>query len=257
MAKRLHGGRAAQSGVYAALLAERGFTGIRNAIEAPYGGFLSSFTEHCEPALLTAGLGETWETLAIGFKPNPTVSCIQGPIKALRELMTENGLISDDVVRIDVACSTFTYRHTVWDYRAEAVTEAQMNLAYGLAVTALDGDAFVEQYSEDRIADPAVRAFAGRIHAKIDPAIDAEGPALRDHVRVALVIRDGRTLERELCYRPGSPEDPMRPVELEDKFRKLCALSGVCARVNEIVETVAELDLLDDVGALTELLGHD
>ncbi|MFT5172678.1 MAG: 2-methylcitrate dehydratase PrpD [Gammaproteobacteria bacterium] len=257
MAKRLHSGRAAQSGVYAALLAERGFTGIRNAIEAPYGGFLSCFTDHCEPALLTASLGETWETLAIGFKANPTVSCIQGPIKAVRELMLENALRSDDVVRIDVACSTFTYRHTVWPYRAESVTEAQMNLAYGLAVTALDGDAFVEQYGEQRINDPAVGAFATRVHAEIDPAIDAEGPALRDHVKVTLATADGRTLRRELRYRPGSPEDAMQPSAIEDKFRRLCALSASAERADEIVETVARLESLHDIGALSALLGHD
>lgn len=257
MAKRLHGGRAVQSGIYAALLAERGFTGIANAIEAPYGGFLSSFTDRAEPDLLAAGLGERWETLAIGFKPNPTVSCVQGPIKALRSLMREHAVGATEIERVDVACSTFTHRHCVWPYRAEGVTEAQMNLAYALAVTALDGDAFVEQYREERVAAPDVMGFAQKVHATADPAIDAEGPPLRDHIRLTLTVAGGRRLERELRYRPGSPEDPMSVSGIEDKFRRLCALTGVAARADAIVSAVARLDRLADVTELTDLLSAD
>ncbi len=254
MAKRLHGGRAVQSGIYAALLAERGFTGIANAIEAPYGGFLSSFTDSAAPELLTAGLGETWETLNIGFKPNPTVSCVQGPIKALRGLMAQHGIAADDIARIDVACSTFTHRHTVWDYRAEGVTEAQMNMAYALSVTALDGDAFVEQYSPARVAAPDVMAFAPRVHVTADPAIDAEGPPLRDHIRLTLTTGAGAVHEAELRYRPGSPEDPMSADDLRGKFMRLCGLTAAAGQAAAIADLVARLDDLDDISGLTGLL---
>ena len=44
MVKRMHAGRAAQSGLYAALLANRGFTGIVDVFEAPYGGFCTTFS---------------------------------------------------------------------------------------------------------------------------------------------------------------------------------------------------------------------
>ncbi|MGY8960708.1 MAG: MmgE/PrpD family protein, partial [Alphaproteobacteria bacterium] len=38
MVKRMHAGRSSQSGLYGALLAENGFTGIVNVFESPYGG---------------------------------------------------------------------------------------------------------------------------------------------------------------------------------------------------------------------------
>ena len=44
MVKRMHSGRAAQSGLYGALLAESGFTGILNVLESEYGGFRSGKT---------------------------------------------------------------------------------------------------------------------------------------------------------------------------------------------------------------------
>ena len=44
MVKRMHAGRAAQSGLYGALLAANGFTGIVDVFEAPYGGFCTTFS---------------------------------------------------------------------------------------------------------------------------------------------------------------------------------------------------------------------
>lgn len=46
MVKRFHAGRAAQSGVYAALLAQRGFTGISNIFESDYGGYCTALAEN-------------------------------------------------------------------------------------------------------------------------------------------------------------------------------------------------------------------
>jgi 2-methylcitrate dehydratase PrpD len=255
MTKRFHSGRAAQSGVYGALLAERGFTGIENAIEAPFGGFLSSYADEADPGALTAGLGATWETLAIGFKPNPTVSCVQAPIKALGALMGENGLAAADIERVEVGCSTFTHKHSVWPYAGASVTEAQMNMAYALAVTAIDGAAFVEQYREDRIADRAILEFTKRVEAAVDPEIDAMGAEFRDAVRLTVHTADGRALERDLLYRPGSPEDPMTPAEIADKFVKLCAESPLAARAEEIAAAVDALEGLDDAAGLAKLLG--
>src|SRR5712691_7123399 len=44
MVKRMHAGRASQSGLYGALLAQAGFTGIIDVFEAPYGGFCTTFS---------------------------------------------------------------------------------------------------------------------------------------------------------------------------------------------------------------------
>jgi 2-methylcitrate dehydratase PrpD len=61
MVKRFHSGRAAQSGVYSALLAADGFTGITDVLEASYGGYLSTLSDKPAPARLTEGLGTVWD----------------------------------------------------------------------------------------------------------------------------------------------------------------------------------------------------
>ena len=49
MCKRMHHGFSARNGLYAAVLAEGGYTGIKRVFERPYGGFLSTFGEGHEP----------------------------------------------------------------------------------------------------------------------------------------------------------------------------------------------------------------
>ena len=71
MVKRMHAGRAAQSGLYAAMLAERGFTGITDVFENPYGGFCTTFsrsTDRFDLEQLSSGLGERYETMRISIK---------------------------------------------------------------------------------------------------------------------------------------------------------------------------------------------
>ena len=253
MVKRLHAGRAAQAGVQGALLAQRGFTGISDVLEAGYGGFLSSFSGRPNANRLTDGLGSTWETAQVGFKLYPSVTSIHTALHALDTVMKNQQLQADDIETISVGCSHMTFVHTAWPYKPAGVTAAQMNLFYGLAVIALYRDASVRQYDEARLADPAVLGFIERISAFEDAGLEAMGAPFRHAARLTLTTRDGRTFHHERLARRGSPEDAVGAAEIERKFatnvsRLLTAddaerLRGLVMRL-ETLETTAELTLL-------------
>jgi aconitate decarboxylase len=254
MVKRLHAGRAAESGVRAALLAQRGFTGILDVLEAGYGGFLSAFSGNPNAARLTAGLGSVWETADVGFKLYPSVTSIHTALDALDTVMSEHGLQADDIERISVGCSHMTFVHTAWPYKPAGVTAAQMNLFYGLAVIALYRDASVQQYGEDRLADPAVLGFIKRISAFEDPGLEAMGAAFRHAARLEVTTRDGRTFRHERLARRGSPEDAVGEAEILRKFdANVCGILSVEA-ANRLREMVMRLDRLDNTNEVTALL---
>ncbi|QIL79369.1 MmgE/PrpD family protein [Diaphorobacter sp. HDW4A] len=254
MVKRLHAGRAAQSGVYAAQLAQRGFTGIVDVLEAPYGGYLSSYSNQPNAARLTQGLGQVWEIEKVGYKPHASVTSIHAAMDALRELMDLNALAAADIASVKAGVSHMTHVHCAWPYRAQGVTAAQMNLFFGLAVIALDGVAFVAQYDEDRLVDPQILDFIERIEAFEDPAIDAMGPAFRHAARIELQTCDGRTLTHEILHRRGSPENPLTAYEVEQKFRNVVAGCLPLTATERVVQLVSEIDRLDDVERLLTLL---
>jgi 2-methylcitrate dehydratase PrpD len=250
MVKRFHSGRAGQSGVYAAQLASRGFTGITDVLEAAYGGYLVTHSDRPAPEKIVVGLGTIWETLNVGYKAYAAVTSIHTALDALAQIMREQKLADDDIVKVDAALSEATYVHCAWEYKAQGVTAAQMNLYYGLSMIALDGMAFVEQYREERLRDPRVLAFIPRIRARIDPEIDAMGAAFRHAARVTVASLDGRTFRRELLTRRGSAENPLQHDEIIHKFYEVtrpCMAPSDAERVVELVGSIEKLDSIDEL----------
>lgn len=254
MVKRFHSGRAAQSGVYSAYLAKRDFTGITDVLEAGYGGYLSSYSNTPNAVRLTEDLGRVWETAKVGYKPHACVTSIHSALDAFAHLLRANQLTPDDVSQVDIGMSPMTYTHCAWEYKAQGVTAAQMNLYYGIAVIGFDGMAFVAQYAEDRLADPKIMDFIKRIHARIDPEIEAMGPAYRHAARVTITARDGRQYKHEILNRRGSPENPLSHDEVVYKFRNVVAscLSG--KDIDRVIALTEQLDTTTDTAELFGLL---
>jgi 2-methylcitrate dehydratase PrpD len=255
MVKRFHSGRAAQSGVYSAQLARRGFTGIEDVLEAAYGGFLVTHSGDPAPALLTAELGSAWETLNVGYKPYAAVTSIHTALDALLGIMREHGLSADDIAGVEASISQPTYVHCAWEYKAQGLTAAQMNLYFGLALIAIDGNAFVEQYREERLKDPKVLDFIKRISARVDPEIEAMGAAFRHAARVTVTTRDGRTLKAEMLNRRGSAENPLTPEDVERKFREVVRSCLDGRHIERVVAIVQDLEKQDSVDELVRLMG--
>jgi len=218
MVKRLHSGHAAEAGVRGALLARDGFTGISDVVEAEYGGFLAAFSGKIELSRVTDGLGEIWETAETGFKPHATVTSIHAALDALSAIMKDNALTPSDVATIHAGVSKPTYVHCAWPYEAQSITAAQMNIYYGLAMIALNGRAFVGEFTEDAIRAPDTLAFIEKISASVDDEIEAKGAAFRHMARITLTTTDGRTFSETVTHRKGSPDNPLSADEVEAKY---------------------------------------
>jgi len=254
MVKRFHSGRAAQSGVYSAQLAKSGFTGITDVLEAAYGGFLSSYSDKPNPVRLTEGLGTTWETLNVGYKPHAAVTSIHTALDGLGEIMREQKLKADEIQEVKTGLSPMTHVHCAWDYKAQGVTAAQMNLYYGLAVIAFDGVAFTDQYREDRLKDPKILDFIKRVNAYVDPEIENMGAPFRHAARVKVTTRDGRSFEKMVLHRRGSPENPLKPEDIVYKFRHVVRSCLAPERIERVITLVQTLEKLDNTRELIEIV---
>lgn len=251
-AKAFHSGRAGQSAVYAALLAKEGYTGIEDVLDVDYGAFFSTLVESYSPALLTQGLGKTWETLNVGFKTAPASNGSITAMHTLSRIMRSNGLAAADIEHIVASVSTNTLEHCGWELdpaQLKGVLAAQMNLRYGMAVMALDGVATPAQYTEARIKSADITAFLPRIEVRTWDAFDND-PALRLGCRLELRTRAGKTYGDETLYRPGSPEDPISPQALEQKFMTLTAGVISAERASECVSHIKGLEKQDRVAIL-------
>ena len=257
MVKRMHAGRAAQSGLYAALLASRGFTGIVDVFEAPYGGFCTTFSrsqDRFDIGQLSAGLGERFETMRIALKFYACVGSNHTTLDALRDIRRRRPFAPDDIERIVVHASQVTVDHAGWAYRPDGLTAAQLNLPFCVATLIIEGDVFVDQFTDDCIADPARMALARRVKVLGDPAITALGAAHRHKVRVEVHFRDG-AIERETREAPrGSEQSFAGTDDIVGKFRKLTRRAMPEQRQDVLIAAVLNLDDLADSRSLIDLL---
>jgi len=257
MVKRMHAGRASQSGLYGALLAGRGFTGIVDVFEAPYGGFCSTFSrsqDRFDLAELSSGLGERFETMRIALKFYSCVGSNHTTLDAIRDIQRRRPFRPDELDRIVVHGSQVTVDHVGWPYRPEGLTSAQLNLPFCVATLLLEGDVFVEQFKPEAVTDGVRITLSRKVEVVHDPAITALGAAFRHKVRVDIHFRDG-SVETETREAPrGSEQSFATADEIVDKFRKLTRGAMSEARQAALVDAVLELEKLPDSKRLAELL---
>ena len=257
MVKRMHAGRSSQSGLYGALLAERGFTGIEDVFESEYGGFCTTFsrsTDRFDLSQLTAGLGNVWQTMGVALKFYSCVGSNHTTLDSIRALQSEYKFGSEDVERIEVHGSQVTADHVGWKYEPRGLTAAQLNLPFCVATFLLEGDCFVNEFDEACVHDARRIALSERVHVHADPAITARGAKYRHAVRVQVLLKNGRRFERSADTPRGGDANFADAADIVDKFEKLAVHALPRARVGELRDAVLRLEQLADAAELAALM---
>jgi len=259
MVKRMHAGRSSQSGLYGALLADGGFTGIVNVLESEYGGFcttLSQSKDHFNLHELTAGLGETWQTMGVALKFYACVGTNHTTLDAIRDMQRERPFAAADVGKIVVHGSLVTVNHVGWPYVPQGLTSAQLNMPYCVATYLLEGDCFVDQFTEDKVADPARIALSRKVEVVHDPEITAKGAKLRHLVHVEVHLSDGAVLKRTVEAARGSEKKFATDDEIVEKFEKLAIKALPRPQVEGLRDAMLGIDKLADATELARLLAR-
>jgi 2-methylcitrate dehydratase PrpD len=257
MVKRMHAGRSSQSGLYGALLAQGGFTGIADVFESEYGGFCTTFSrsqDRFKLAELTAGFGRIWQTMGVALKFYSCVGSNHTTLDALREMRSERAFGAKDVKRIIVHASQVTVDHAGWKYRPESLASAQMNLPFCAATLLLEGDCFVDQFSEKIVADPKRLALAEKVEVRPDPEISAKGAKYRHSVRVEVILNDGGRLERCVETPRGSEPNFAGEGQVVEKFEKLAAHALKRSQAAQLRDAVLGMEKLRDAARLAKLM---
>ena len=253
MVKRMHAGRSSQSGLYGALLASKGFTGIEDVFESPYGGFCSTFsrsTDRFNLDELTSGLGERFETLRISLKMYSCVGSNHTTLDSMREMRARHPFGAADVDHVVVHGSQVTVDHCGWKYVPNGVTGAQLNLPYCVATLLLENDVFVDQFADAVLDDPRRLELAERVTVLHDPAITARGSRFRHAVRVEVYLKDGTRLDEQRDAPLAFASDS----DIIGKFRNLAEHRFAADQVDRLVELITRLETLDDVGPMLAAL---
>ena len=245
MSKRFHAGRAAQSGVMATELAALDFTGPTQIYEFHDGGVLKAFSDASDPAPLTRDLGRVFHLDATSIKPYSCCGSTHSYVDAVLELRRRLGTQWDPKRPVRVGMAKVVDVQCGFDYVPSSALNAQMSLRYIVAAALMEGQALPPQFSDEKIADPALTGLAGRIRCEHDPALDKLYPA-RFAAWVAAEDK-GQWVRVDVLDPLGSPANPVDAQGVVRKFR------GINPQLP--VDTIADVAYDIEHHTVRELLG--
>lgn len=249
MTKRFHPGKAAETGVSAAYLAQAGMTGSHHVLDAQWGGFFSTYAPGIsEPALTLSKLGQEFRIVRSGIKPYACCRTIHAPVDSLLELMDDAGASVGDIARIIVHGNEQTVRQ--FD-RTElhSLLDAQFSMPYCLAVAAVRRNLDLNQFMPRQTDDPEIARLMAATSIVPDRKLEPT-----DYPAVELVLKNGRHSERQVKFAKGHADNPLSDAEVQAKARSLMVSTLGEDATTRIVELVSRLDRLPDIRQLSALL---
>lgn len=240
MTKAFHVGKAASNGIIAARLAQRGFTGPHDALEAPR-GYWHVLAAHSDPSVALDGLGASWLLLDDAVKPYPCGIVAHPLIDAGRELRA-GGAEPGRLRRLTVDCNPLVPDLMGVLDPADGL-QARFSAVHGLAVGVLDEMVGLSSFADDRVRAADATALRSITELVPDPS------CARDAVSVTAVLDDGSRRTVRIDHARGSVARPLTEAEVTEKVNGL--LRPVLGeRSGEVIRAVTDLDAASDLSQI-------
>jgi 2-methylcitrate dehydratase PrpD len=215
MTKRLHPGHAAASGVLAVLLARSGMTGPAEILDAPWGGFLSTYAgDKADWPALTTGLGKDWRIHRSSIKPYASCRGTHAAVEAMLKLRHE-GALPENLAAIRVNVHP-TIMQMCGATDISTLLDAQMSLPYAVSVALVHGGADLPMFSEAVRRDRAVLEQARRVEV-----VESTEPMSNVAAELVLQLRDGEQRRLRIDVPLGSATNPLPDDGVISKYRSL------------------------------------
>jgi len=248
---------ATQSGMFAALLAEKGYTGPEHVLDGKEG------LAHClgpewKLHVLTDGLGESWRITQCGMKAFPTEALTHTPISAVLALVKDHNLGPNDIAKVHIR-TTARGADILSDpskYDPHTKETADHSLPYVIAAAIAERQVTPLQFTPVKIMHATIREQLRKIVVTADAEIEKLFPALQ-RVIVRIHTIDGREFSEQLDYPKGDPRNPLTDQEVEEKFEALAEPVMSAEARRRAIDAVWGLEKQAGVSELMELFKAD
>jgi 2-methylcitrate dehydratase len=248
---------ATQSGVMAALLAEKGYTGPEHVVDGKE-GIVRCLGPEWKLDVLVDGLGGSWRIERCGMKAFPTEALTHAPISAVLDIVIGNDLKPEQIAKVHIRslarAADILADPTKYDPRSKET--ADHSLPYVIAAAIAERQVTPAQFEPEKVMDPRIREQLRKVEVVADPEIEKVFPKLQ-RVIVTVKTTDGRELTKQLDYPKGDPRNPLTDREIEEKFDALAAPVLSDGKRRRLKDAVWKLDELSSVTELMDLCKAD
>jgi len=240
MSKPLNPGKAAMNGLVSVLLAERGFTGPARGLDGER-GFIKATSEAGQLGGVTKGLGRDFEIVRNVFKVHASCGHTHGAIDAVLKIVEDQGVKPQDVKEVVVGTYPIAVEVVGRAYGPKTPDEAKFSLPYCVACAILDRKVGLDQFSKEKVEDPAVAELSRRVKAQEDPDF---ARVRLGGARVIIRTKSGEEHSSRVDVPRGYPENPLSDEELRSKFVGLATSALPRRRITRLLQAVDGLEKL-------------
>lgn len=244
MTKSLHCGHAARGGVFAALLAEQGYTADASAMDGPQ-GFLNVYNGsggyRIDPLLAQWTAPFEIESPANSIKPFPCCASTHGAAAVALELRARHALAPGDIERIEVLVHRRRIPHTDKPDPGTALA-AKFSMQYVVATALANGRVGLADFEGDAWRDPLVRSLMACVRYLPDLELPEDTP--NDYgARIRVLLRSGASIEHAVLDYPGpSPAVDFDEAQVWRKFEDCAARALPAGQVADLAAALGQFE---------------
>lgn len=252
-AKPYLAGRAAETGVHAAMFARAGLGAPARVFEEAT-GFISVLNDSRFDAKAIDDLGRVFslETPGIAFKLYPVCSAAQAAAEAMARILAEQCLAGRRVAK--VVCEVTHLVYTCLTYERPTTTaEAQFSMPFAIGCILAFGRLGVDMLTDKTLADPRLRSAMGKVEMRAASPTDEQldsGPGRPEAARVTVFTTDGQTFSLYNGAATGMPNNPATDTALAEKFRRCTQAVLTSAHTEAWLERLWSVEALPSVTAM-------
>ena len=245
---------ATESGVFAALIAQKGYQGTTPIFEGREGLF-EAIGEDWKPEVLTENLGRTFKITDCSIKPFPSEALTHAPISSVLDLVFTHDLQPEQIQTIEI----YTLRRAAEiladekKYIIDSRETADHSLPYCIAAAVVRRKLTPNEFNRKSLIDARILENVPKVKAVLEPAFESRFPA-EQPCRVVIKLNNSDLLTKERAYPKGDPRDQLSIAELQQKFSILAEDILDSEQQSKVFETVYDLETLTDIGDLMKLL---
>jgi 2-methylcitrate dehydratase PrpD len=251
MTKPYHAGRAAQAGVLAARLAQKGFTGSPDALEHPKGLMHGISPQGRVDVDSPIEAGREWKLPrgGVNTKKYPTCFATHRALDGALDLLTQHPI---DAVQVEQVTVTISRRNksTLRFEQPRTALQAKFSMQFAIASALLVRRCGLLELQDDFVERADVQQLMQRVRVLPEDREDPRRPGEAPQDTVVVETRDGRRFTRAVDHVRGGPELPLLPGELFAKFESCLAAGGMHVDPRPLFEALMAVDSLSGTAAL-------
>ena len=250
MTKSYQVGRAAQSGLNAARMAEAGLTAAPDAIEHKLGFLHAVSPKGSVDTQRPAAFGRNWRILELGLniKLYPMCYSTHRALDAMLGLVKGESLKPDDIASVEVELGE-AQAAMLRNHRPQLALDAKFSAEFAMAAAAVVRRCGMSELEDAFVRRPDIQAFMPKVAITPKPGRSAEDAALGIADRVRVTLRDNREIASPPITHPlGHFKNPIGADTLWGKFAD--CIDGAPLEARPLFDRLQRVDSLASVAEL-------